>query len=1026
MAEYVELHAHSYFSLLDGASSPEALVAQAAALEMPALALTDHDAVYGAVRFVQAARAQGIRPILGAELTLSDGTHLTLLVESAAGWQTLCWLISQARHNAPKGEASLPVDALAEHTAGLLALSGCREGAVARALRRGDRRGALAAAGRLREWFGRGRAWIELQHHLLPDDNALVDELADLARRLGLGIVATNNVHYARREGHRLQDVLVAIRHLTTLDAAGPLRRPNSEYYLKDGRRLAPLFADYSEALANTLEIAERCTFDLQYGLQDLPAYPTPPGMDAAAYLRGLCDEALRRRYGTPSSEVRARLAYELAVIGRARLDNYFLIVWDIVRFAREQGIRCQGRGSAANSLVAYLLGITPIDPLAHDLVFERFLSDERQIAPDIDIDFQADRREEVIQYVYERYGAAHTAMACTFVTFRARSALRDVGRALGLPPHLLDRASRVLDVHRSGALGESASLRDTFAGQLETPAWQQLLDLCAQIDGLPRHLSIHNGGMLLTGLPLAARVPTEPATMPGRVVVQWDKEALEDAGLVKIDLLGLRMLSAVAEAVEHVERSTGQRADLDALTFDDPAIFAMFAAGDTVGVFQVESRAQAQMQPVLQPRSFADLVVAISLIRPGPLQGDMVHPYLRRRNGQEPVRYPHPSLEPALRETLGVILFQEQVLKVARDLAGFSAGQGELLRRALGRQDAAALDGLQGTFRDGAVARGVSPETADEVFKALRAFGGYSFPKSHAAAFAVLVYQSAWLKRYHPAALFAALLNHQPMGFWSPAVLVGDAGWHGVEVRPVDIARSGARCTVEDGQAVRLGFQSVKGLGEAAAEHLVAARAEQPFSGLADLVRRAQLTQRQAEHLILAGAFDRWGIPRRRLLWDLGTLRWDTPGGLPLDFPAEELTLPALSPLETLAHEHEVLGLSAGEHITALYRSWLRERGLLSSADLRGCADGTQVRVAGIVAVHQAPPTAKGFHFITLEDEYGLMDIIVRPDVYRQYAGVLRTSGFLAVTGVLQRNGAVLNVLAQHAADVRVAATQA
>jgi len=1026
MTEYVELHAHSYFSLLDGASSPEALVARAAALEMPALALTDHDAVYGAVRFVQAARAQGIRPILGAELTLSDSTHLTLLVENAAGWHNLCRLISLGRHNAPKGDASLPVEALADHTVGLLALSGCREGAVARALRRGDQRGALAAAGRLREWFGRDRVWIELQHHLRPDDNALLDGLVTLARRLGLGMVATNNVHYAEREAHPLQDVLVAIRHLTTLDAASPLRRPNSEYYLKDGRRLAPLFADTPEALANTLEIAGRCAFDLQYGLQDLPTFPTPPGMDAAGYLRKLCEEALRVRYGTPSSEVQTRLAYELAVIGRARLDNYFLIVWDIVRFARTQGIRCQGRGSAANSLVAYLLGITPIDPLAHNLVFERFLSDERQIAPDIDIDFQADRREEVIQYVYERYGAAHTAMACTFVTFRARSALRDVGKALGLPLHLLDRATRVLDIRRSGALGESASLQDTFTGQLETPAWRQLLDLCAQIDGLPRHLSIHNGGMLLTGSPLAARVPTEPATMPGRVVVQWDKDALEDAGLVKIDLLGLRMLSVVAEAVEQVEKATGERPDLDALAFDDPAIFAMIAEGDTVGIFQVESRAQAQMQPVLQPRSFADLVIAISLIRPGPLQGDMVHPYLRRRNGQEPVRYPHPSLKPALRETLGVILFQEQVLKVTRDLAGFSAGQGELLRRALGRQDAAVLDDLQTLFVDKALAKGVPQETAQEVFDVLRAFGGYSFPKSHAAAFAVLVYQSAWLKRYHPAALFAALLNHQPMGFWSPAILIGDAKRHGVEMRPVDIARSMARCTVEDRHAVRLGFQSAKGLGKAAAERLVAVRDERPFHDLADLVRRAQLTQRQAEHLILAGALDGWHVPRRKLLWELGTLRWDTPDGLPLDFADEELTLPALSPLETLAHEHEVLGLSTGEHVTALYRSWLRERGLLSSADLRACADGAQVRVAGIVAVHQAPPTAKGFHFITLEDEFGLMDVIVRPDVYQQYAGVLRTSGFLAVSGVLQRNGAVLNVLAQHAVDVRLATPQA
>ncbi|MBI5961726.1 MAG: error-prone DNA polymerase [Chloroflexi bacterium] len=1018
MMEYIELHCHSNFSLLDGASHPETLVEQAARLGMSALALTDHDAVYGVVRFVQAARQHGIKAILGAELTLADGAHLTLLVENATGWRSLCHLISLARHNAPKGEASLPYDILADHTEGLIALSGCRQGEMARALRRDDQTGAIAAARRYYDLFGSEHFWIELQHHLLPEDNELVTGLARLARDLRLGYVATNNVHYATRADHRLQDVLVCIRHNTTIEQSAHLRRPNSEYYLKPAQRMAPLFAAYPGALANTLHIAERCDFELQAGLQDLPCFPTPPGMDSATYLRHLCQVGLNRRYAETATDILARLDYELAVIQRAGLANYFLIVWDLVHFARASGIRCQGRGSAANSLVAYLLDITPVDPLALDLVFERFLSDERQMAPDIDIDFQADRREEVIQYVYEKYGADHTGMACTFVTFRARSALRDVGKALGLPLHLVDQSARVLDTHQAGRITDSPRLQEMLGESSRTAPWRQAITLCREIDDFPRHLSIHNGGMIITGPPLAERVPTEPATMPGRVVVQWDKDSLEDAGLVKIDLLGLRMLSAIAEALDLIEVSTGQRPDLDGLCFDDSVVYDLISQADTIGVFQVESRAQSQMQPLFQPRGLADLVVAISLIRPGPIQGNMVHPYLRRRLGNESVTYPDPRLEGALAETLGVILFQEQVLKVARDLAGFSAGQGELLRRALGSKHAgAALEKLHAAFVAGAEAQGVSAVTAERIFEALRAFGCYSFPKSHAAAFAVLVYQSAWLKRYYPAALYAALLNHQPMGFWSPAVLAGDARRHGIPVLPVDVARSEVRCTVENG-GVRLGLLYVKGLGETGAARLVDTRQSQTFVDLTDLCRRTQLPPRLVEHLILAGALDSWGIPRRKLLWTLGKLHYpvDT---LALDFADDGVRLPLLSTLEKLSLEQELLGLFPGVHLLELYRPWLVEHGMSSSVDIKNSAPNDSVRVVGLLVVHQAPPTAKGFHFLTLEDEYGLMDVIVRPNLYRSFARVLHTAGILAVRGVIQRSGAVINVLAGHVAAV-------
>jgi error-prone DNA polymerase len=1028
---YIELHCHSNFSLLDGADFPETLVARAAELGMPALALTDHNALYGALRFAAAAKAHGIRPIFGAELTLTGGHHLLLLVENESGWGNLCRLISLARHNAPKGETALPAEALPGHTAGLIALSGCRRGEIPAALLRGDAAAALATARRYRDWFGADNFWIELQHHLRPDDDWLVARLVALATETGLGIVATNNVHSATRAGQPRQDVLVSISHLTSLAKAGSMLRPNSESYLKPGPQLAPLFAAYPEALANTLVLADRCRYEPHYGLQELPRFPTPVSIDAIVYLEQLCRAAMVARYPgdgkrhtdvsfrAPSGReiftktanqtdfslrrasfemtsahkviVRAerQLTHELAVIRQAGLANYFLIVWDIVRYCREQGIRCQGRGSAANSLVACLLGISPIDPLAHDLVFERFLSSERQSTPDIDLDIQADRREEVIQYVYQRYGHDHAAMACTVVTFRQRSARRDVARAVDIPPELLE------DEERPGS----------------DPLILQARDLCRQLKGFPRHLGIHNGGMIITAAPLADRLPIEPATMADRVVVQWDKESLETAGLVKIDLLGLRMLSALAEADGHLP--PGQ---LAGLTFDDPAVYDLISSGETIGIFQVESRAQAQLQPRLQPRCFGDLVIAISLIRPGPIQGDMVHPYLRRRAGEEPVSYAHPYLATALGETLGVILFQEQVLKVARDLAGFTPGQGELLRRALGsKAGEAAVEPFRTAFMAGAQANGVAPEVAGTVFSQLQAFGGYAFAKSHAAAFAVLVYQSAWLKRYQPAIFYKALLNHQPMGFWSPAVLVGDARRHGVTVLPVDVVRSGATCELE-GEIIRLGFNYVDGFGEAAIERLLAARQPGPFEHLADLCRRSRLPRRLVERLVRVGALAGWGIPRRELLWALGRLAYKV-DELPLEIPQGDVTLPPLSEAEGQLWEQELLGLSTGPHLLSRYRQQLTRQGILSTAAVKQQPDGETVRLVGLLVVHQAPPTANGVRFLTLEDELGLVDVVLWPQLYQRYRTVIRNSSLLRVTGTIQRSGDTVSLLARQVA---------
>lgn len=1010
---YVELHCHSNFSLLDGASHVEELAARAAAVGMPALALTDHDAVYGAVRFLRAAREQGIQPILGTELSLYDPQapartfHLTLLAQDQAGWHNLCYLISRARHGVPKGEARLPLPELVGCTQGLVALSGCRRGEIAQALLQDTRRDtAVHTAHRYIDLFGRDNFYIELQRHFLPEDNYLVSRLSALAGYLGLGCVATNNVHYATAACHRLQDVLICIRHGATLDTAVSLLPLNSEYYLKSPAQMANLFTDLPQAVANTIALAKRCQFTPGYGLQDLPRFPAPHGMRSSAYLRRLCQDALTQCYAPPPARVQQQLSHELDVIEQAGLANYFLIVWDIVRFARKQGIRCQGRGSAANSLVAYLLHISPIDPIAHDLIFERFLSSERQAAggavPDIDIDFDAQRREEVIQYIYTKYGEAHTAMACTFVTFRARSAIRDVGKVLDLPPEVVAVALERLENETPAA----ATGSDEPVGLLR--------DLAQQLEGFPRHLGIHSGGMIITGTPLMGRLPTEPATMPDRVVVQWDKDALEAMGLVKIDILGLRMLSAISEAAALVAETTGEAVTLEALTFDDTAVYDMISAADTVGVFQVESRAQAQVLPRLQPRCFSDLIVSISLIRPGPIQGNMVHPYLRRRQGLEPVAYAHPLLEPSLSETLGVILFQEQVLKVARDLAGFTPGQGEQLRRALGAKEAAAeIARFREAFVAGALAQGVTDETAVSVFEQLLAFGSYSFAKSHAAAFAVLVYQSAWLKRYHPDAFYTALLNNQPMGFWNAAVLVNEIKRQGRAILPVDVHHSAAPCTIEP-EGIRLGLRYVKGLGEEAIERIVEARTQRPFRMLEDFCRRTRIGRQVVENLILAGALDGWGIPRRQLLWELGTLHYseDT---LDLAFSHEPVPLPALSPAEIMLAEQQVLGLSPGDHMMLLYRAWLTAKGVLGSQGLMACRDGQRVHVAGLVVVHQSPPTAKGFHFLTLEDEEGMLNVIVRPQVYGRFQHVIRTARLLLIHGVVQREGYVTNLLAEN-----------
>jgi error-prone DNA polymerase len=1033
---YCELHCHTHYSLLDGASSPEALLDRAAALGMPALAITDHDGLYGVIPFWHAARLRGIHPVIGAEVTLAHGSHLTLLAETQAGYANLSRLISAGQLAPPavKGHPYLTIEDVARHAEGLLCLSGCRKGAVAQAVRMDDEALARRAAGRLADIFGRDRVWIELQRHWLPGDNRRIAGLKTAAQAADLGVVVTNDVHYATAGEYRLHDVLTATHCNVSLGELDRRRPASSEFYLKGEAEMAALFPESEAPGARTVTqaIAERCNVSLDFSSRRLPSFPlkTPdypqgiaPGETAFSTLYALSQAGLHARYLPVTPRAVSQLAHELTVIEKTGLADYFLIVWDIVCFARRNGIRCQGRGSAANSLVAYLLGITPVDPLRHDLLFERFLSDRTDTMPDIDIDFAADRRDEVIAYVYQRYGADHAAMVCNVVTYRERSAVRDVARALAFPPDEIGRLEAAVleqvrgrraeeqgsggaEERRSGGAGEHPAFPNP-----QIPARIQLLtDLASQLIGTPRHLSVHVGGILITAQPLVEVVPLERATKPGIVVAQWNKDAIEDAGLIKIDLLSLRTLGMLTEACAWIGRESPL--DLDALPLDDPAVYALMAEGDVIGCFQVESRAQAQMLPRLKPTCFEDLIIEVSIVRPGPIQGGMVHPYLRRRQGLEPVTYLHPLLEPILRETLGVIIFQEQVIRVAVALAGFTPGEADLLRRAMSRsRSAEAMAELHQRFLDGARARGIELETAEEAFRQLQGFATYGFCKSHAAAFALVAYQTLWLKVYHPPEFYCALLNHQPMGFYSPEVVVNDAKRHGITVLRPDVNRSEDGCTLEVG-GLRLGLRYLRGLGEAGRARVLEARSSDgpAFVDLADFCRRTRLPRPLIRDLIRAGALDGLGGPRRQMLWALGGLHYEeevlveTP-----DVPAE---LPELAEREALHWDYELLGLSPDAHPMRLWRARLRGRGVISAAELAAEAPGKVVEVAGMVIVRQAPPTAKGHLFITLEDETGLANLIIRPDLYERERALLRGSSALLAGGMVQREGKASSML--------------
>jgi len=1081
MAGWVELHTHSNYSFLDGASNVDDLADAAVEQGLDALALTDTHGLYGAVRFANAAKERGLRPIFGAELQLQGMGHIVVIARDRQGWTSLCRTISAAQLAGEKTKPKATFELLAENAAGLFALTGCAYGAVPRAVRAGDLDAAREALARLGSVFGE-RLYVELSDHLDPDAPAVCDTLASLAGEMGLGCVVTNNVHYARPEGRRLHDVLRCIDLGVTLDEAGNRLKPNGEYWLKGEAILRERLGRFDEAFRNAREIADACVLDLLYdtntpraeasfvGKDRLPGFPVPEGHTAFSFLYALCGEGAKIKYPRITRDVAKQLAHELDVIDRCGLAEFFLINWDIVRFCKEHRIPAQGRGSAADSIVAYVLDITKVDPIEHDLLFERFLTEDSRTMPDIDLDIATNDREEVIQYVYKKYGERYAAMVCNVVTYRARSASREVAKALGFRGETIDRMAKSIDQYhvdpremptsaqhpayhhtdRASEHGweEPRAMPDTLADLLEIfdekerARFPLFRELTLAIADFPRHLSIHNGGMLITALPLVDTVPIERATMPDRNVVQFDKRDVEDLGLVKMDLLGLRTLSLVKDAVADIEARHGELLELGSLPLDDPAVYDLICEVDTIGLFQVESRAQAQALPRVRPRNFADIVVEVAIIRPGPLQGNMVNPYIRRRQGREPVQYAHPLLEPILKETLGVILFQEQILRVAIAAAGFSPSAADMLRRAMSRaRSSADMEKLREPFVSGARQKGVDDVTANEIFRQIAAFAEFGFCKSHAAAFALTAYHTAHLKLYYPAEFYVGLLNNQPMGFYSPAVIAGDAKRHGIAILPADVNASQAKAVVEERPAgvernvvdssktiaakrscrihdVRIGFDKVKGLGDGEAKAIVAERETNgPYRGFDEFASRVGLKEEPLRNLALVGAFDSFGEPRRALLWRARDAHRTSPSFIrrALSLPTTAApTLPPVSERERTALDYRITGIPTGPQIMSFYREELARRGVLRACDLETRRHGSYVLIAGAVVVKQHPETAKGHVFLSLEDETGISNIIIRPATYRLYKRVLDSDAAVVVGGTLQTVDGVISVTAQ------------
>jgi error-prone DNA polymerase len=1037
---YVELHAHSAYSFLDGASLPEDLAIRAAELGYEALALTDHDGVYGSLEFAQAAKAFGVRPITGAEVTLADGSHVTLLVESAAGYANLCRLLTaaHARTRLPGKERELLEPALEqslleERNEGLVCLSGCARHGLA--VRNPN------AAARLARAFGRERFFVELQRPFERGDAARNARLRELAEALGVDTVATGDVHAHDSRLTALQDVLVAVKNRTSLDGCERERRGNRESFLRAPGDFADLFPADRDAVARTAELAERLEFDLN---EDLGyRYPdfSENGEPATAQLQRVCDRAFAERYSGRNGHkkrARARLDEELKLIDELGLAGFFLLHWEVLELARELAVEVRGRdsprstlppgrgrGSSVGSIVCYLTGLSHVDPVAAGLSLGRFLNRDMAAVPDIDLDFPRDIREKLLPAVSDKYGREHAALVAAFPTYNSRGAIRDVGKALGLPHAELERLARMTEGNPRRVAEEVASLPDAET-KLRSPRWQAFCELCREIGGLPRHASQHPGGMVISSRPLVELVPVMPAAMAGRQLVQWDKDSCADAGFLKIDLLGLGMLSAVEECVELISERLAEPIDLSRIPLDDPDVYDDIQRADTIGVFQIESRAQMQSLLRTRPENLDDLTIQVALVRPGPIQGKAVHPYIEHRQKlrEDPSFVPpvdHELLREPLKDTLGVVVFQDQVLEVAMALAGFSVGEAEGLRRAMSRKRSQeAIEAYRGRFIEGAARNGVDAETADAVYDKLAGFSGFGFPKSHAAAFGLLAYQSTWLRNHHPREFLAALLNAQPMGFYPPASLVRDAQRRGVEVRPVDVNRSAVMCGLED-DAVRIGLEYVQSLREAGAEAVVEERERGgPFAGVRDLAQRLELDRDRLEALVASGACDEFG-ERRRLLWELGlAFRPATvPGSggeerqltLSLDPTAETPELPRQTPWERMLADYRLTSLSVGTHPLALLRPRLPDE-VVPTRELGEKPHGGRITVAGLAVARQRPATANGVVFMLLEDEFGQVNLIVPPPVYQRYRPLVRAEPLILARGRFERSGRNQNVL--------------
>jgi error-prone DNA polymerase len=1067
---FIELHARSAFSFLRAASQPERLVEQAAALELPALAVTDRDGVYGSARVHLAAKEHGVRAITGAELTLDDGSVLPVLVATRAGYRNLCQLITRAKLRA--GSAAVPVrpshdarsahseavrskdgapgerpakagtpvrwEELAQFSEGLVALTGDEEGPVQRCLATDDRAGAMERVEKLRAAFGEENVFVEIQRHLRRGEDTINDALADLAAATRLPLLATNGVLHATREERTVLDVFTCARHHTHLDAAGRWLAVNDERHLKSAPQMERLFRDRPEALANTVRLAERLAFTLADLGYEFPRYAGMSDAEMSACLRRATLDGARRRYGTLDARTTAQLERELGLIIRLGFAGYFLIVWDLVNFCTAQGILVQGRGSAANSVVCYSLGITACDPIGYHLLFERFLSEGRKTWPDIDLDLPSgDRRERVIQEVYRRYGKDGAAMTANVITFRGRSAMREIGKALNFPLEVLNRFSHLFghgDFQHTLEL--EAQVRQAGL-PLEQPRTRAAIALYQRIYGLPRHLGQHSGGMIICQGQLSSVVPLENAAMPGRVVAQWDKDDCADLGIIKVDLLGLGMMAAMQDVLEmcrqrrsatgvppgtardfeSLERcATTTCADLlAAIPQDDPATYDLLCAADTVGTFQVESRAQMATLPRMQPRCFYDVVVEVAIIRPGPIQGNMLHPYLARRAGREPVSYfgRDDLLKPVLGRTLGVPLFQEQLLKMAMVMADFSGAEAEELRRALSfHRSQEKMNKVCVKLRAGMARKGVESETIEQITQAVQSFAVYGFPESHAISFALIAYASCWMKVHRAPEFYAALLNNQPMGFYSPASLVVDAKRHGVPVRAVSVIESAWRCTIEDEtQALRLGLCQVRGLAQADGERIVAERKRAPFSSLADLQLRTQLPKSTMRTLAKIGALNGLADHRRDAQWKVEVAR-EADDLFALAESSAALPLAPMQPVERTRADFSGTGLTTGPHPMAYLRARLPD--MWRAADLPQARTGTLVRIAGQVICRQRPGTAKGFVFISLEDETGTANAIVVPQLFEERRLIITEEPFLVIEGVVQNLDRVIHVKAR------------